>query len=143
MQVSKTPLRNIDKNQALNSMRIELYGIPNCTTVKKARAWLEQHGIETTFHDYKKAPITIEKLAAWEAVLGWETLLKKTGTTWRTLPEELKTDLSRDKVLRLLHDQPNLIRRPIAEFSDGRILAGFAESQYLAAFQSKDKPSHV
>jgi len=117
---------------------LHLYGISNCTTVKKARAWLEQHGIEATFHDYKKNPITPEELAAWEAVLGWETLLKKTGTTWLTLPNELKAELSRDKVLHLLHEHPNLIRRPIAELSDGRILAGFVESQYLAAFQPKD-----
>jgi len=117
---------------------IQIYGIPNCTTVKKARAWLEQHGIEASFHDYKKSPLTLEQLATWEAKLGWETLLKKTGTTWRALPDEAKAELSRDKVLHLLHEHPNLIRRPIAELSDGRILAGFAESQYLAAFQTKD-----
>jgi len=121
---------------------IQLYGIPNCTTVKKARAWLEQHGFETTLHDYKKNPLTPEQLSAWETKLGWETLLKKTGTTWRALPDEFKaqlsSELSRDKVLHLLHEHPNLIRRPIAELQDGRVLAGFVESQYLAAFQPKD-----
>jgi len=117
---------------------INLYGIPNCTTVKKARAWLAQHGYEVAFHDYKKTPLTPEQLSAWEAKIGWETLLKKTGTTWRALPDELKTELSRDKVLQLLHAYPNLVRRPIIELADGRILAGFVESQYLAAFQPKD-----
>ncbi len=117
---------------------IQLYGIPNCTTVKKARAWLELHGFETTLHDYKKNPLTPEQLSAWESKLGWETLLKKTGTTWRALPDELKTQLSRDKVLHLLHEHPNLIRRPIVELSDGRVLAGFVENQYLAEFQPKD-----
>ena len=117
---------------------LKMYGIQSCTTVKKARAWLEQHGIEAEFHDYKKTPITHEQLEAWEAKLGWETLLKKTGTTWRALPDELKQDLSRDKVLHLLHEHPNLIRRPIAVLHDGRVLAGFDENQYQAAFQPKD-----
>ena len=117
---------------------LHLYGIPNCTTVKRARVWLAQHSIETVFHDYKKTPLTPEQISAWEAKIGWEALLKKTGATWCVLPDELKTELSRDKVLRLLHEHPNLIRRPIAELSDGRILAGFVESQYLAAFQPKD-----
>lgn len=115
---------------------IKLYGIPNCSTVKKARAWLAQHGHEVIFHDYKKTPITLEQLAAWEAHMGWETLLKKTGTTWRALPDELKAELSRDKVLHLLHDHPNLIRRPIIELADGRILAGFVEAEYLTTFNS-------
>lgn len=119
-------------------MSIRIYGIPNCGTVKKARAWLAQHGIETVFHDYKKIPISHEELATWEAALGWEKLLKKTGTTWRTLPDELKAQLSRDKVLQLLHEHPNLIRRPIAVLPDGRVLAGFVESEYLTAFQPKD-----
>lgn len=119
-------------------MSIQIYGIPNCNTVKKARAWLEQHGIETVFHDYKKTPVTLEQLSAWEADLGWETLLKKTGTTWRTLPDELKAQLSRDKVLHLLHDYPNLIRRPIAVLPNGRVLASFVETEYLTAFQPKD-----
>jgi Spx/MgsR family transcriptional regulator len=123
---------------------IQLYGIPNCSTVKKARAWLEQHGIEATFHDYKKNPLTLEQLAAWEAKLSWETLLKKTGTTWRALPDELKAGLSRDKVLHLLQQYPNLIRRPIAELADGRVLAGFVEAQYVDTFSSglsKHSPS--
>ena len=115
---------------------LNVYGIPHCGTVKKARAWLEQHGIPAPFTDYKKSPLTPEQLARWEGVLGWEALLKKTGTTWRALPEERKADLSRDKVLQLLHEHPNLLRRPIVELNDGRILAGFAEDQYHAAFQA-------
>ena len=87
----------------MNKEPLKMYGVQSCTTVKKARAWLEQHGIEAEFHDYKKTPITREQLEVWEAKLGWETLLKKTGTTWRALPDELKQDLSRDKVLHLFH----------------------------------------
>ena len=122
----------------MNKEPLKMYGVQSCTTVKKARAWLEQHGMEAEFHDYKKTPVTREQLESWEATLGWQTLLKKTGTTWRALPDELKQDLSRDKVLHLLHDHPNLIRRPIAVLHDGRVLAGFDENKYLAALQPKD-----
>ena len=115
-----------------------IHGIPNCTTVKKARAWLAQHDIETKFYDYKKTPLTPEQLSRWESALGWENLLKKTGAAWRALPDEAKVNLSRDKVLGLLHAYPNLLRRPIVELSDGRVLAGFVESQYAAAFQPQD-----
>ena len=117
---------------------VQLYGIPNCTTVKKARAWLAQHGIATIFHDFKKTPVTAEQLSAWETALGRDRLLKKTGTTWRALPDELKAELSRDKVLQLLHNHPNLIRRPIAVLDDGRVLAGFVEEQYRTVFQIKE-----
>ncbi|MEW5839330.1 MAG: arsenate reductase [Pseudomonadota bacterium] len=117
---------------------LRLHGIPHCATVKKARAWLASHGHEVEFHDFKKTPITLEQLERWEAALGWETLLKKTGTTWRSLPDEHKRDLSRAKVLQLLHEHPNLIRRPILELPTGGVLAGFVESQYQKALQSQD-----
>lgn len=114
---------------------LHVYGIPNCGTVKKARAWLDQHGFEYSFHDFKKGGVPEEHLLAWVAALGWEKLLKKTGTTWRTLPDEAKTDLNRDKVLGLLREQHNLIRRPIVELPDGRLLAGFVEAEYAAALE--------
>jgi Spx/MgsR family transcriptional regulator len=114
---------------------VELYCIPNCGTVKKARAWLEQHGHEYFFHDFKKEGVPEDRLRAWEATLGWEKLLKKTGTTWRSLPEDAKAGLDRDKALALMQSQPNLIRRPILELPDGRLLAGFVESEYEAAFK--------
>ncbi|MEW5973819.1 MAG: arsenate reductase [Pseudomonadota bacterium] len=114
---------------------MKVYGIPNCGTVKKARAWLEQHGQEYFFHDFKKEGVPEDRLLAWEATLGWEKLLKKTGTTWRALPEEARAGLGRDKALDLMRSQHNLIRRPIVELPDGRLLAGFVESEYEAAFR--------
>jgi Spx/MgsR family transcriptional regulator len=114
---------------------LHVYGIPNCGTVKKARAWLEQHGIPYQFHDFKKEGVSDAQLRRWEERLGWEKLLKKTGTTWRALPEEAKAGLNRDKALALLRSQPNLIRRPLLELPDGRLLAGFVEAEYATAFK--------
>ena len=114
---------------------LHVYGIPNCGTVKKARAWLDQHGFEYSFHDFKKEGVPEDRLLVWETTMGWEKLLKKTGTTWRTLPDEAKTELTRDKALGLLREQHNLIRRPIVERPDGSILAGFVEAEYKAAFE--------
>ncbi len=114
---------------------IELYGIPNCGTVKKARAWLEQHGRAYRFHDFKRGGVAEDRLLAWEASLGWERLLKRTGTTWRTLPEEAKRGLDRDQALHLLRAHPNLIRRPIVEWPDGRISAGFDAQEFATHLQ--------
>lgn len=114
---------------------MKVYGIPNCGTVKKARAWLDARGLDYQFHDFKKEGVPEDRLLAWEAQLGWEKLLKKTGTTWRTLPEEAKAGLNRDKALALLRSQPNLIRRPIVELPDGRLVAGFVEAEYEAALK--------
>ncbi|MDM7321773.1 MAG: arsenate reductase [Gammaproteobacteria bacterium] len=114
---------------------LHIYGISNCGTVKKARAWLEQRGLPYDFHDFKKDGVPKDHLLAWESSLGWEKLLKKTGTTWRTLPEEAKAGLNRDKALALLRSQPNLIRRPIVELPDGRLLVGFVEAEYETTFK--------
>lgn len=114
---------------------LHLYGIPNCGTVKKARTWLDKRAQPYTFHDFKKEGVPEDRLLIWEAALGWEKLLKKTGTTWRALPDEAKTELNRDKALVLMRQQHNLIRRPILEMVDGRILACFIEAEYDAAFK--------
>ncbi|MFZ5536693.1 MAG: arsenate reductase [Pseudomonadota bacterium] len=114
---------------------LHVYGISNCGTVKKARAWLEQRGLPYQFHDFKKDGVPEDHLLAWESSLGWERLLKKTGTTWRALPEEAKAGLNRDKAIALLRSQHNLIRRPIVELPDGRLLAGFVEAEYETAFK--------
>jgi len=113
---------------------LQVHGIPGCDTVRKARRWLEQHGLPYRFHDFKQGGVSMDRLQAWETALGWERLLKKTGTTWRTLPEEAKAGLNRDQALALLYQHPNLIRRPIIELPDGRLLAGFVEAEYAATF---------
>lgn len=105
-------------------MTMILYGIPNCDTVKKARQWLEQHGVAYQFHDYKKAGIDAATLHRWADAVGWEALLNRAGTTFRKLDEADKTDIDRAKAIALMRAQPSLIKRPVAEGA-GPLLVGF------------------
>ena len=109
-----------------------LYGIPNCDTVKKARAWLGDAGIAYDFHDYKKAGIDEARLRRWSAEAGWEKLLNRSGTTFRKLPEADKTGLDEDKAIALMLAQPSMIRRPVVEGGD-TLLVGFDPDTWLAA----------
>jgi arsenate reductase len=109
-----------------------LYGIPNCDTVKKARAWLDARGIAYRFHDYKKAGIDEGRLRGWTAELGWERLLNRAGTTFRKLPHADKADLDEDKAIALMLAQPSMIRRPVLDLG-GRRLVGFSEESWRAA----------
>jgi len=113
-------------------MSITLYGIPNCDTVKKARSWLDGHGVAYAFHDYKKAGITKGKLEGWCDALGWETVLNRAGTTFRKLPDAAKTGLDQAKVIALMIEQPSMIKRPIIEHPGG-LLIGFKEAQWESA----------
>lgn len=113
------------------------YGIPNCDTVKKARKWLDAHGVEYTFHDYKKEGVDCDKLAAWIAQKGWEAVLNKRGTTFRKLDETDKSDIDSAKAVRLMAEYPSMIKRPVIELagSDGAaLLVGFKEDEWSAAF---------
>ena len=110
-----------------------LYGIPNCDTVKKARVWLDQHGVAFDFHDYKKAGIDRAHLESWVAAHGWETVLNRAGTTFRALPPEAKADLNADKAINLMLAQPSMIKRPVLDLGD-RTLVGFKPDLYEAAF---------
>lgn len=103
---------------------LTLYGIPNCDTVKKARAWLDSHGVAYAFHDYKKAGIDAASLGRWIDALGWETVLNRAGTTFRALSDGDKADLGKDKAIALMLSQPSMIKRPIVE-GDGVLVAGF------------------
>jgi arsenate reductase len=111
---------------------IRMYGIPNCDTVKKARAWLDARGIAYDFHDYKKAGIDEVRLRAWAAELGWERLLNRAGTTFRKLPDTAKADLDEDKAIALMLAQPSMIRRPVLDFGERR-LAGFDAAAWAEA----------
>jgi Spx/MgsR family transcriptional regulator len=103
-----------------------LYGIPNCDTVKRARAWLAEHGVEHTFHDYKKAGVPQPRLDAWLETLGWERLLNRQGTTWRKLDDAAKAAASDAAGARaLMLQQPSVIKRPVVEWADGRYSVGF------------------
>ncbi|AOG01890.1 MAG: ArsC family reductase [Blastomonas fulva] len=112
--------------------KITLHGIPNCDTMKKARVWLEAQGLAYDFHDYKKDGITSGKLNAWADVVGWEVLLNKAGTTFRKLPDADKADITRDKAIALMVEQPSLIKRPVLEHPGG-VLVGFKPDVYASA----------
>src|SRR5512135_938180 len=108
-----------------------LYGIPNCGTVKKARAWLEAHGVEYAFHDFKKQGVSEPMVSAWMKQAGWQKVLKKTGPTWGQLPDAVKSSIKDDaSALALMLEKPNVIKRPVLEHN-GRVLAtGFNENEY-------------
>jgi Spx/MgsR family transcriptional regulator len=113
---------------------IVIYGIKNCDTMKKARAWLDKQGVAYVFHDYKVDGIAREKLERWAAKAGWETLLNRAGTTFRKLPDKDKEGLSEKKAIGLMLKQPSMIKRPVIELGAGKILVGFAPESYNAAF---------
>ena len=113
-------------------MSIEFYGIPNCDTVKKARAWLDAHGIAYAFHDYKKEGADRQKLERWVAAKGWETLLNRAGTTFRKLPEGDKQGIDAAMAVRLMVEQPSMIKRPVVEYPGG-LLVGFSEGEWQTA----------
>jgi Spx/MgsR family transcriptional regulator len=103
-----------------------LYGIPNCDTVKKARAWLAQHGVEHAFHDFKKAGVPPERLRAWVDAAGWERVLNRQGTTWRRLEAGRQAAVvDADSAQALMRAEPSTIKRPVVEWDDGRITVGF------------------
>jgi len=105
---------------------VTLYGIPNCETVKKARAWLAERQISVAFHDFKKHGIPAERLDAWLAVLGWEKLINRQGTTWRKLDAPVKTAVTDAASARaLMQAQPSVIKRPVVEWPTGDVTVGF------------------
>ena len=105
-------------------MSVTVHGIPNCDTVKKARAWLEGRGIAYAFHDYKKAGANAGKLAAWIAAAGLDTVLNRAGTTFRKLPEAERADLTEARAIALMVAHPSCIKRPVVEYPGG-VLVGF------------------
>ncbi len=109
-----------------------LYGIPNCDTVKKARVWLDQHGVAVVFHDYKKAGIDEGRLESWVAEHGWEVVLNRAGTTFRALPDGDKTDLTAERAIAMMLARPSMIKRPVLDLGD-RTLVGFRPELYAAA----------
>lgn len=110
-----------------------VYGIKNCDTVKKARAWLDRRGLVYRFHNLRGDGLPPERLQAWVAALGWETLLNRRGTTWRRLPEAERADLNAERAVRLMLAHPTLIKRPVLEHPAG-VLVGFSEADYAQAF---------
>lgn len=113
-------------------MSVTLYGIPNCDTVKKARAWLDAHGIAYAFHDYKKAGADPARLAAWIAAAGPDRVLNRAGTTFRKLPPAEREGLDSESAIALMVAQPSCIRRPIVEHPGG-LLVGFTTAEWAEA----------
>ena len=112
-------------------MTITLYGIPNCDTMKKARVWLDQHGVAYVFHDYKKSGIDRASLERWVAEQGWQTVLNRAGTTFRKLPEADRADLDDARAIDLMLAQPSMIKRPVLDLGDRRVI-GFKPEVYEA-----------
>jgi len=110
-----------------------IYGIKNCDTMKKARAWLEQHGVAYEFHDYKTVGIEPERLERWCQKVGWEALLNRAGTTFRKLPDKDKAAIDAGKAMKLMLAQPSMIKRPVLDLGGGRLLVGFKPEDYSAA----------
>ncbi len=118
---------------------VTLYGIKACDTMKKARTWLDEHGIAYAFHDYKVAGIGRADLEAWVGRVGWETLLNRSGTTFRKLPPEDRDNLDAAKAIGLMLAQPSMIKRPVLDRGED-LLVGFKPAAYEQAFPDAHVP---
>jgi len=108
-----------------------LYGISNCDTVKKARSWLAEQGVDYTFHDFKKLGVPVPQLNSWLKAAGWEKLLNRQGTTWRKLTPDTQAKVTDAKNARaLMLEQASIIKRPVVEWSDGSVTVGFSAADW-------------
>ncbi len=110
-------------------MPVVMYGIKNCDTIKRAREWLDKHGVAYAFHDYRTAGVDQDRLERWCKTVGWEMLLNRVGLTFRKLPESDKSGLNERRAVGLMLAQPAMIKRPVLEF-DSRMLVGFKPEVY-------------
>jgi arsenate reductase len=114
-------------------MTVTIHGIKNCDTMKKARAWLDAHGVAYDFHDYKASGIDAATLKGWAAKVGWEVLLNRAGTTFRALPDADKTGIDEAKAIALMVANPSMIKRPVLVTRD-TVLVGFKPENYATTF---------
>ncbi len=112
---------------------VTLYGIKNCDTMKKAMRWLDEHGIEYRFHDYRRDGLDNGQLEAWEKELGWEVLLNRRGMLWRKLPQVARDNIDRRSALQCMRDNPGIIKRPLLDLGDRRVV-GFRPDEYTDLF---------
>jgi arsenate reductase len=119
-------------------MPVTIYGIKNCDTMKKARAWLDKHGIAYDFHDYKAAGIDRGRIERWAKEVGWETLLNRAGTTFRKLPDADRENLTEKKAIALMLAQPSMIKRPVLDLG-GKLLVGFKPDIYDREVPSRSR----
>ncbi|MEM9965047.1 MAG: ArsC family reductase [Asticcacaulis sp.] len=115
-------------------MTVTIYGIKNCDTMKKARVWLEAQGVDYQFHDYKVSGIAREKVAGWVEQAGLAVVLNKAGTTFRKLPEDVRSSLDEAGAIDLMVAQPSMIKRPVLEVGD-QLIVGFKPEIYQAVFK--------
>ena len=114
-----------------------LYGLQRCGSCLEARAWLDTHGIEYRFHDFRRDGLARDKLAGWVKSVGWETLLNKRGTTWRNLPDRQRGKLNARSAQSLMLEHTSLIKRPVLEIGAG-LVVGYSSAQYEVAFEGAD-----
>lgn len=112
---------------------IKIYGIPNCDTMKKARKWLDAHGVDYEFHDFKKLGLDEHLLQSWVDELGWEVLLNRRGMMWRKLSDEVKQNIDAGSAFRIMLETPTIIKRPVLDLGDRRIV-GFSDENYTELF---------
>jgi Spx/MgsR family transcriptional regulator len=113
---------------------ITVYGIPNCDTMKKARAWLAAHGVAYAFHDYKKVGIDEQTLRGWARELGWRSLLNTRGMMWRKVPQDVRDNIDESTAIRLMTETPAMIKRPVLDTGTARHV-GFTPERYEAIFR--------
>ncbi|MGV6859646.1 MAG: ArsC family reductase [bacterium] len=112
---------------------ITLYGITNCDTVRKARRWLTDHGIDYRFHDFRKDGIDKDEVLRWVEALGWEVLINKRGLTWKRLDETTRQQINEDSAIRLMLESPTIIKRPVLDLV-GKYVVGFKPENYANLF---------
>ena len=112
---------------------VTIYGIKNCDTMKKAMRWLDEHGVEYRFHDYRRDGLDTAALRAWEKELGWETLLNRRGQLWRKLPQAQRDAIDRSSALQLMQQNPGIIKRPLLDLGERRVV-GFSPETYRELF---------
>jgi arsenate reductase len=117
----------------VRSVGATIYGIKNCDTMKKALAWLDKHGVDYAFHDYKTKGIEHAKLETWAKKASWEALLNRAGLTFKKLPDRDKHGITEKKAIALMLKQPSMIKRPVLEVSGGKLLVGFNPEDYSRA----------
>ena len=118
-------------------MTVQVHGIANCDTVKRARAWLDGQGVAFDFHDFKKAGVPLPGLERWLAAVGWEQLLNRKGTTWRKLDAATQSAVTEAGTAQaLMREQSSVIKRPVVEWADGSVTVGFTESAFASNSKS-------
>lgn len=129
--------------RGMTTSLITVYGIPNCDTVKKSRAWLTEQGVQFQFHDFKKQGVPTDRLPGWMAAVGWPKLVNRQGTTWRKLDAQTQASVVDDRsASAVMHAQPSVIKRPIVEWTVGgqtQISVGFAPEQWQIWLDSQMK----